>query len=242
MANAYSAVDLLGFLDHAGDKGLMPAATAQALAVASRNILGVLTQEEQEDLSKLDIAAVIRRFNNKRAKDFNPASLKEYGRRLNRAVDLFLGWREDPANFSVKTRATGSGRKSEKKLPLNDASNVGADEESIATSASASYQSALPVRPGVVISLTNIPNDLTKAEAARVANFVSLLAMNDSGSNETSRTEAFRVIHDHAVAAMGTTGTPEIVEKHLSVIAGVSRYQADVRSSDEKDLLSRSDD
>ena len=41
MANGYSADDLLEFLDHAGDKGLMPAATAQALAVATRNVLAI---------------------------------------------------------------------------------------------------------------------------------------------------------------------------------------------------------
>ena len=46
MANGYSADDLLEFLDHAGDKGLMPAATAQALAVATRNVLGILSDVE----------------------------------------------------------------------------------------------------------------------------------------------------------------------------------------------------
>ena len=57
MANSYSADDLLKFLDHSGDKGLMPAATAQALAVATRNVLGVLAEDEKVDLSKLDLDA-----------------------------------------------------------------------------------------------------------------------------------------------------------------------------------------
>ena len=68
MANAYTVDDLLDFLDHAGDKGLMPAATALALAVASRNILGILTEQEKKDLSRLDVDSVIRRFTNKRAR------------------------------------------------------------------------------------------------------------------------------------------------------------------------------
>jgi hypothetical protein len=74
MTNAYSTDDLLEFLDHAAKRGLMTTATAQALAVASRNVLGVLTAEERADLSRLDIDAVVKRFVNKRAKDFNPAS------------------------------------------------------------------------------------------------------------------------------------------------------------------------
>ncbi len=67
MANGYSKADLLDFLAHASDKGLMPAATATALGVASRNVLGVLGDDEGDDLRKLDLEAVIKRFNNKRA-------------------------------------------------------------------------------------------------------------------------------------------------------------------------------
>src|SRR5437660_1086059 len=111
MTNAYSMDDLLEFLDHAGERGLMPAATAQALAVATRNVLGMLTDEEKRDLGSQDLDSVIKRFNNKRAKDFNPSSLKEYGRRVRRAIDLFLNWRADPANFTVKTRTTTSSRR-----------------------------------------------------------------------------------------------------------------------------------
>ena len=73
--------------------------------MATRNILGVLSPEEQADLTGINADAVIKRFPNKRAKDFSPGSLKEYGRRFHRAVALFEDWRRDPANFSVKTRS-----------------------------------------------------------------------------------------------------------------------------------------
>lgn len=89
----------------------MSTATAQALAVATRNFRGILPSDEESDLDQLDLDAMIKRFNNKRAKDFNTASLKEYGRRIRRAVELFLRWRENPANFTVKTRTTGIPRK-----------------------------------------------------------------------------------------------------------------------------------
>lgn len=178
MDNGFSVDDLMEFLDHAGDRGLMPAATAQALAVASRNVLGVLSDAERSDLSQLDLAGVVKRFNNKRAKDFNPSSLKEYGRRVQRAVDLFLQWREDPANFAVKTR-TGSSRKKDKG---GDDGETGARETqsgSMPTLRAGTYQSSFPVRPGLVITLTNVPHDLTKAEANRIANFVNMLAVGE---------------------------------------------------------------
>lgn len=179
MANAYSMDDLLEFLDHASDRGLIPAATAQALAVASRNVLGVLSEKEQEDLSQHDTASVIKRFNNKRAKDFNPSSLKEYGRRVSRAIDLFLKWREDPANFTVKTRATSSARRKERSegAAVTAGTSDGVYDAVTGPQRAGAYQSAIPVRPGLVVTLVNIPYDLTKAEAERLANFVRMLAV-----------------------------------------------------------------
>jgi hypothetical protein len=177
MANAYSADDLLEFLDHAGDKGLMPAATAQALAVATRNVLGILSDAEKADLSQLDLDATVRRFTNKRAKDFNPTSLKEYGRRIRRAVDLFLSWREDPANFTVKTRTTTGPRKRDKELGSDEFMTREASMEQAPNEVAGTYRSAVPIRPGLVVTLINIPYDLTGAEAERIAGFVRMLAL-----------------------------------------------------------------
>lgn len=177
MANAYSLDDLLEFLDHAGDRGLMPAATAQALAVAARNVLGVLGDPEKKDLSRQDLDAVIKRFNNKRAKDFTPSSLREYARRLRRAVELFLAWRDDPANFTVKTRATASARKKEGRGRGPQQLDNDAESSDQPPPQPGTYHSAIPVRPGVVVTLENVPYDLTKAEAERLAGFVRMLAI-----------------------------------------------------------------
>lgn len=178
MANQFSSDDLQEFLDHAGDRGLMPVATAQALAVASRNVLGVLSDSEKKNLDQQDIDSVIKRFHNKRAKDFSPSSLKEYARRLHRAVELFLAWRENPADFQVKTRSTAGARRREKTSEISgnpvENSAVASDDRA---SRAGTYRSAIPVRPGVVVTLADIPYDLTKAEAERLASFVRMLAV-----------------------------------------------------------------
>lgn len=177
MANSYSADDLLEFLDHASDRGLIPAATAQALAVATRNVLGVLTENEKADLSQLELDAAIKRFTNKRARDFNPSSLKEYGRRVRRAVELFLSWREDPANFTIKTRATSAPRKKDKGPKSGEPAAREAPAEQLPDEVGGTYRSAVPVRPGLVVTLVNIPYDLSSAEAERIATFVRMLAL-----------------------------------------------------------------
>ncbi|HTV98447.1 MAG TPA: hypothetical protein VME42_20820 [Steroidobacteraceae bacterium] len=176
LANPYSADDLLEFLDHANDKGLMPTATAQALAVATRNVLGILSDDEKADLGQLDLDATINRFNDRRAKDFNPASLKEYDRRIRRAVHLFLRWREDPANFAVKTRTTNTLRRRDRELGHEPIERQPPKEQA-PQEVAGTYRSALPIRPGLVLTLVNVPYDLTGAEAERIAGFVRMLAL-----------------------------------------------------------------
>lgn len=188
MENAYSFEALIDFLNHASQRGLMPAATATALTVAARSVLGVLDAREKNDLRTTDLDGVIKRFNNKRAKDFRPASLKEYGQRTRRAVEYFFRWHDDPVNFSVITRET----KKRAALPINlqaSQQNTGADaydpqQEEGRTEAERKgigngdeYDTAFPIRPGVVIGLTNIPYNLTQAEADRLAQFVQMLAL-----------------------------------------------------------------
>lgn len=177
MPNAYSMDDLLEFLNHAAKRGLVPTATAQALAVASRNVLGVLTDDEKKDLGQVDIDAAIRRFTNKRAKDFNPSSLKVYGQRTQRAITLFLDWRKDPANFTVKTRAPRSTAKRHNGTPDDRPQPPDAPAAAVPAQSDGTYQSSLPVRPGVVVTLSNVPSDLTSAEADRLAGFIKLLAV-----------------------------------------------------------------
>ncbi|HET9065713.1 MAG TPA: hypothetical protein VFN22_07845 [Gemmatimonadales bacterium] len=184
MANGYSAEDLLDFLSHAADRGLMPAATSQALAVACRNMFGIMDEKEKADLRQVDPVKTAQRFNTKRAKDFSPKSLKEYGNRLARAVELFLRWRDDPANFSVKTRSTKASRSpsARKHAPTVDIpDSAPADPAPQPTpgvsAASGGYQTSIPVRAGVVVTISNVPKDLTTAEADRLAGFIKLLAV-----------------------------------------------------------------
>jgi hypothetical protein len=177
MTNPYSVDDLLDFLDHAGDRGLLPVATAQALAVASRNVLGVLTEDEKQDLGRLDLDGVIKRFSNKRAKEINPRSLTEYGRRVHRAVELLRKWRDDPANFAIKTRTTAAARKKGRVADVGGATTGEAEYSWDWGRRAGTYQSSLPIRPGLVITLANVPHDLTRAEAERIADFVRMLAV-----------------------------------------------------------------
>ena len=177
MSNAYSVAELLEFLEHAGDKGLMPPATATALAVACRNVFGVLSEEEKQDVGRMDLNAVVKRFQNRRAKDFGGPTLKEYGRRVHRAVNLFLSWREDPANFQAPTRATSAGKRRTNSESEIETEPVAKPVTGVLHEAPGSYQTAVPLGRDRIVTLLNVPTDLTVAEADRLSRFVKMLAV-----------------------------------------------------------------
>ena len=176
MPNIISLRELLGFLSHASARGLMPAATSGALAVAVRSVFGVLSEEERESISAEEVDSIIKRFTNTRARDFNPSTLNEYGRRVRRAVDLYTRWRDNPADFSVRTRST-----SPKKPQISQFDSMNTElvteMESHAVRQPGGYQTGFPVRPGRIVTLHNVPDDLTAQEAERLAQFIRMLAV-----------------------------------------------------------------
>lgn len=174
----YSVDELLEFLDHAADRGLMPTPTAKALAVASRRVFGALSEDERGDLRAVDVNSAVKRFGNKHAKEFTPKSLREYGQRASRAVDQFLRWRNDPAGFSVKTRSTAASRKRSADVPNHPVDPLTGNDVSPAFgSISNTFQTSFPVRPGMVVTLVNVPADLSKAEAERLTQFIKMLVV-----------------------------------------------------------------
>ena len=188
MQTSHSLQDVVDFLNHTDSRGLMPTATAQALAVAVRNVFSVLDVAEQSSLPLDDIDGVIRRFENKRARDFSPSSLKEYGRRVHRAVALYEQWKKEPAGFSVKTRSTNSKSKGSRSTTSTRSAGkvVNSDEREPATAPvlaqsptplnpGQGYSSSFPVRSGHVVTISNIPPDMTSNEAERLAQFVRML-------------------------------------------------------------------
>jgi hypothetical protein len=188
MSSECSLDELLNFLALAGERGLMPIATVQALAVATRKVFAVLDDTERARLPLHDLEPIIRRFQKARAEDLNPSSLTEYERRVRRAAELYLQWTHDPARFNVPTRATSRSTRrrshGERAGATRQDTAVPTTERSLpmhrltppVTPASADvFETTLPVRLGHVVQLSNLPVDLTAAEAERLAQFVRLL-------------------------------------------------------------------
>lgn len=133
-------------------------------------MFAVLSEPEKDDVRQLDLDSVFTRFQNKRAKDFTPDTLTEYRRRVKKATQLFLNWKENPVGFRAPTRTT---RVSKKRT--DDPDDMA--PETLVPSSPGAYQTAVPLGPNRVVMLSNVPSDLTPAEADRLAAFVKMLAV-----------------------------------------------------------------
>ena len=178
MANERSRQKLLEFLDYLGDKGLMARATIANRKAAAGKVLGILSDEEADDVTKLDLEDVIARFHNLEGKSYTPTSLTAYLSRVRSSIGDFESYLENPLGFrpSVQTRDK---RKPESKKegamssPSDQSSKT--DRQPIKAPLSSTIL-PIPIRSDITVFVQGIPYDLTEAEATKIANVIRAMA------------------------------------------------------------------
>jgi hypothetical protein len=166
----YSRDKLLQFMDYLSSKGLMNKNTVAARKAAVNALLGILTPEEAQDVRRLDLDEVAKRFKNLKGTDFTPASLKVYESRARNAIEAFKNFLENPAAFKPQVAAPRTPF-----APKPDKEN-GRQPRGSAVSFEGEFVFPVPIRPDVVVKIVGIPSDLTKQEATKIANIVNALA------------------------------------------------------------------
>jgi hypothetical protein len=177
-------------VDHwtwAAEKGIMNRNSAGALRAACAQVLSVLENWEDLDVTSIDVEDVIRRFQNLRARDFNPASLHTYARRFRSAVDSFLqysknpsGWK--PASRPIRVAAENGGMSSKpSKVKTEPEAHVSPPAHEVATTRGL-IEYPFPLRNDVVARLM-LPRDLSGAEAKRIYGFMVALAVDSQPAN-----------------------------------------------------------
>jgi hypothetical protein len=97
----YSKRALLKFLDFAAENGLMQPATVNARQVAVSRLLTDLTDGEEADVRTIDLDVAAQKFAN-RSGDLSPETLAAYKRRAGIAIDEFIEWNENPAEYQPR--------------------------------------------------------------------------------------------------------------------------------------------
>ena len=168
---------LIVFLDKAAGRGDLKTATANALKASCNKVFSILSDNEKQDLSTIDLDQTFGRFKN-RNDDLNPDSLKTYRSRTNKAVTEFLKFREDPENWkpSISQRAkkakqntNGRNENEYKKTSLADRIR---DHKRIESD---TLTHNYPLRSNITITISGLPRDLKSIEAKRLSAFLQAL-------------------------------------------------------------------
>jgi hypothetical protein len=179
MASERSRQKLLEFLDYLAEKGLMAQATASARKAAANRLLGVLSEEEANDVTALDLDDVMARFHNLEGKRFTPGSLTTYLSRVKSAVDDFRTYLENPLGFRPSVQVRDK-RKSEGKNNNGPATTTtdkrSSVERAVVKVPLASSVLPIPIRPEITIYVQGLPYDLTEAEANKIANVIKAMS------------------------------------------------------------------
>jgi|SRR5579864_2031319 len=158
--------DFLAFLDWMSEKGLMAKNTVAARKAAASKVLGILSDDEAQDVTALDLNNVMRRFNNLEGKGYTPGSLTTYFSRLRSALDDFTAYLDKPLNFRPGVKP----REQRKPDPRKGAPSAPPNE--VIVPALAPNALSIPIRPDTTIIIHGLPYDLHEAEATKIANVI----------------------------------------------------------------------
>lgn len=178
------------FVEHwswAAEKGLMNANTAGGMRAAVTKVLSVEENPDEVDISKLDVASILKRFENLKKKDFTPGSLETYKQRFRQAVKSYLEYIEDPGGWRWIARErpaaadrNGNGPKPKRRSaasPVSDAPDAPEPPPQAQRGKTIDFQ--FPLREGVIAHLW-LPADLRPAEVKRLNAFMTTLVVEAS--------------------------------------------------------------
>jgi hypothetical protein len=176
------AIDSSGqaLVDHwkwAADKGLMNDNTAASIGAATRQVLSVVDDWKTLDVRALDVEDVLRRFQNKRSKDFMPRSLTTYRARFVQAVRLFLSYLDDPGAWKPGGASGRAATRSKKQATKSPDARLPVDRESVPVPRmSGLVEYPFPLREGRFAYL-RLPVDLTATDVQRLTKYLNTLVM-----------------------------------------------------------------
>jgi hypothetical protein len=177
-----SGQSLLDFWAWSARKGLVPTSIANDLRAASKEVLSVEDNWQTIDIKVLDVDYLMVRFDNLRKFKFKPQSLSAYKSRFKKARKLYLEYLENPSGWHYP----GSAKRKASKLPAMSSHRsehthqveyelpVAAPVKMLAPTDPLVQHLEFPIRSGVVARL-DLPADLTRDEADRLAAYLQLI-------------------------------------------------------------------
>ena len=178
----YSEPAFLEFLRQSAVSGIVKPATGRARKLAAEQLLVQLKSHERLDLRVVDIDELCSRFHKLQGSTIRPENLDVYNQRLGSALKDFIRWRDNPAQF-----VSSEGELTESKMVArrDDAGQAAAREELTLNPPRSPHDIfPVPLRANLVVYVQNIPLDMTRKEADKIAAVVQALAVVDEVVDE----------------------------------------------------------
>jgi len=173
------------FFDHAAVKGLLKRNTAQSRKAATNKVFAILEPNELTDLRSVDLEQAFERFQNLQGMQYKPDSLQVYLSRARTAVSDFISYVDDPSSFkSAKPQRASS--KAKNGVENTKKAEKGNSNQSVSDGVVDDLDQhhdpkhvivPVPLRENLTVKITNLPADLTQAEADRLAAIVKAYAV-----------------------------------------------------------------
>jgi len=182
MTGERSRESLFEFLDYLANKGLMAKSTVSARKASAGKVLGILSDEEAADVTKLDLDDVMARFQNLEGKKYTPGSLNTYLSRVRSAVEDFESYLKNPMAFRPSVQSREKKAKPDGKKDADNTMSAPRTSHSERTGHSSAILPGstilpIPIRADVTVHIQGLPFDLTESEANKIANVVRAMAM-----------------------------------------------------------------
>ena len=182
--------ELLKFLDHAGNHGLMTKNSAQSLKSACTAVFAILGEDDPEDILALDLDDLFRRYENIKGMDVSPRTLRAYRQRVKQAISNFERYKANPSQWKPAggQRSSSTGKRAPRTQTNNQEYEV--DQQARIASPVLTASSAdeithqFPLRRDAIVRISGIPFDVTRSEMARMNAYLSNLVA-DAGEVET---------------------------------------------------------
>ncbi len=193
--NRFSSEEMLQFINFIGDRGIVNESKAKNWKGATQQFLAILADEEKTDLRDLDLDHLFERFGNIKRTSMSGSSIKIYGSRFKGALNNFLSWAEDPANYRHSGRTITSGSDAKSKNSKSRSTKTTNKEPVPRTSChkeNSEQQPSpqpvenrvvvfpIPISGGRIVTINNLPHELTKADAEKIGSVIRALAMPES--------------------------------------------------------------
>lgn len=196
MGEENKASSVVAYLRNLVDKGRLTHGSAKPLEITLKKVLIAIHGEEawgDVDVRAIDVSDYMDRFALLTRGTYSPGSLATYRSRLVKLLEWYMHYLEEPGWFPkvavTKRSPRGAGVKKTDKPSIDpdvDIDKAVAQTIALPTAPSISPTGDLirypfPLSSGRMAEIA-LPQDFTKADAVRLANFISTLVIEEGGS------------------------------------------------------------